>query len=109
MFEQRGDFEIVGEATDALSVLTGVRDGQVDAVVVLASDPHDKEPGMISHLLEEYADLTVLAVLPTGEAFIAQKCTFRRSLHSATPAKLADALREAVETPCEEAGDATRH
>jgi len=105
MFAQHTEFEIVGETNDAMTLLANVREERVDAVVVLTDEPDRQQPGVVSHLLAEYPDLTVLAVLPSGAANIAQRCTLLRTVTAKAPTALASALRDAVKNPCEPPAD----
>jgi DNA-binding NarL/FixJ family response regulator len=93
------DVEVVGEPTDPLGVLVAVRETNADALVLELEQR--EEAGVLSHLLAEFPDLTVLTLLPSGEAFIEQRCAHRWSVDDLSPGGLLEALRRAVRAPCE--------
>ena len=91
-------FEIVARSSQAFDVLLAVRDARADVAVLVADD--DEEPGLVSHLLGEYPDLTVLTFFPEGRAVIAQRCPTRLCVDHPSPRELLRQMRDAVFNPC---------
>ena len=90
--------EIVGHTAESFHVLLAVRDTQAQAVVLLATDA--TEPGLVSHLLGEFPDLTVLTVCPGGRVTVAQQCSVRLQVYDPSPHALIELLRTVIENPC---------
>lgn len=59
------DVEIVGEVVDPADLL--VATGQAEADVVIQRWPSNEMPGICSHLLAAYPDLTVIGLSTEGE------------------------------------------
>ena len=90
-------FEVVREVNRPIELLLAVGSARIDAVVFF--DETDA-PGIRSHLFAEYPGLTVLALHPSGAAYIEECCPTRRMIADRSSAGIARALREAVERPC---------
>jgi DNA-binding NarL/FixJ family response regulator len=97
-------FEIVGHTAESFDALLAVRDTQAQVVVLLAAGA--TEPGLVSHLLGEFPDLTVLTVFPGGRVTVTQQCSVRRQVYDPSPRALIELLRTVVENPCSSAGAA---
>jgi len=92
MIDSQPDMEVVGEVLDPVDLLVAVRDTQADAVILDLED--SKEPGLTSHLLAEYPNLTILGLAANGKtAFIRPR---RQEILDPTGAKILTALREAI-------------
>ena len=99
IIEQEGDMEIVGEVLDPLDLLVAVRETKADAVIVALNN--SEAPGVCSHLLGVYPDLTILGVAPQGNsAFIEQLCPRRREIINPSDESILRALRQAIQSPC---------
>lgn len=99
MIERQEDMEVVGEVSDPLDLLMAVRETEADAVIVALM--HSEGPGLCSHLLAEYPNLTILALVSTGEAaFVEQLCPRRREIVEPSELNVLSALRYAVRAPC---------
>lgn len=96
--DEAPDIEIVGEVHDVLDILMAVKHKQAD--VVVASDSSD-DRGMASHLLAQFPDMTLLLLGAEGGAHIEQRCQHRFTVSNQSGDAIADALRFAVESPCE--------
>jgi DNA-binding NarL/FixJ family response regulator len=69
MIRRQEDIDLVGEVLEPLDVLVAVREMRADAVVLALEEC--EEPGLCSHLLAEYPDLTILGLAPDGKtAFV---------------------------------------
>jgi len=63
------DMEVVDEALDPVEVLVAARETKADAVILATKD--SEEPGLCSHLLVEFPNLTILGLASDGRtAFI---------------------------------------
>lgn len=60
------DVEIVGEVSDPVDLLIAA--GQTQADVVIQCWPSDEMPGICSHLLAAFPDLTVIGIGDEGES-----------------------------------------
>lgn len=95
MIQGQPDMEVVGEVLGPLDVLMAVRDREADAVILALEDY--EEPGLCSHLLAEYPNLTILSVAPNGEtAFIRPR---RREIIDPSEANILNTLRQVIHTP----------
>ena len=92
------DTFVIGCEPHSISVLLAVREAEADAVVLPASDA--KQPGLVSHLLGEFPDLTVITMFPNGEAAVAQRCPVTRIVSSSTRESLLEQIRTHVLSPC---------
>ena len=90
--------EIVGEVCDVLDVLMALKHKRADVIVASTSD---EDRGMTSHVLAQFPDTTLLVLGPDGEAHIDQRCRHRWTSNCQSGKEIADALRLAVENPCE--------
>lgn len=96
MIEAQPDMEVVGEVLDPLDILVAVRDTQADAVILDLEDSEESE--LTSHLLVEYPNLTILGLAANGKtAFLRPR---RHEILEPTGAKIVNALRHAILTPC---------
>ena len=99
LIEREEDMEVVGEVLDPLDLLLAVRETEADAVVMALKG--SEEPGLCSHLLAEYPDLTIVGVASGGEsAFIEQRTPQRQEIPEPSKANILDALRHAVGSSC---------
>ncbi len=69
VLSQDPDIEIIGEATDSVDALMKVGGTQA-AIVVIDLPSSGKDPGLYSHLLEEYPQVKVIAVAQDGSRAI---------------------------------------
>lgn len=90
--------ECVGEVKDALDVLMALKHGQADVIVASTSD---EDRGLTSHVLAQFPDTTLLILGPEGDARIEQRCRCRRIFEGRSGEEIADALRFAIDNPCE--------
>jgi DNA-binding NarL/FixJ family response regulator len=101
LVEEQQDMEIVGDASGPTRILQEV--GRTRAHVVIIAHEGSGEPGLCSHLLACYPDLTILNVSPDmAVAFTQQLCSRRRDLYGVQQEDMVRALREAVRNPCNE-------
>ena len=100
MINRQNDMEVVeDEVLDPLGLLMAVEEKKADAVIVAFED--SEEPGLCSHLLGEYPNLTILGLTSHGKsAFIEQLCPRRREVIDPSEASIVHALRQAVLAPC---------
>jgi hypothetical protein len=101
--EESFGMDTVSARADPIELLLAVRTNAVDAVVLGIES--DDERGILSQLLAEYPDLTVLAVPSSGNAFIEQRCPCRWRIEDTSARGLLCALRSAVMDPCDSGGD----
>ena len=59
----RGGIEVVGQSSDSLDLLCSIGRLRPEAVFLWAADAL-KEPGIVSHLLQEFPHLKVIVVSP---------------------------------------------
>ena len=98
------DMEIVGEPLDPMEVLLSAKRMDVDVVIIPFNDSED--PGLVSHLLAEMPNLTVLmASSTTSVAYVVQLCPQRRELLDTSELNLVRVLRSAVRNPCSPIND----
>lgn len=94
--EHQEDMEVVGEVLDPLGLLMAVRETGADAVILALKGP--EEPGLCSHLLAEYPNLTIIGLAPDSKtAFIRPR---RQEIDDPSEAKILSALRQAIREPC---------
>jgi DNA-binding NarL/FixJ family response regulator len=99
IIERQPDMEIVGEIVDPLHVLLATRETRVEAVIVALRNSEDS--GLISHLLSECPNLTILGLSSQGDdAFIVQMCPQRTEIINPSVANILSALRQAIRSPC---------
>ena len=96
--DEAPDIEFVGEVRDVLDVLMAIKHKEAD-VVVASESPDDR--GMASHLLAHFPDVTLLILGSEGKVHIEQRCRHRWTATNQSASAIADALRYAVEHPCE--------
>ena len=90
--------EVIEGTTDPIGLLVMVGEMRPDAVALTLE--RDDQLGIVSHLLSEYPDLTILA-LHDSAALIVQRCSCQRTVEDTSPRGLISALCDAVENPCE--------
>jgi DNA-binding NarL/FixJ family response regulator len=99
VIERQPDMEIVGETVDPLGLLLAARQTRAEAVIMTLRDSED--PGLISHLLAECPDLTILGLASSGDsAFIVQMCPRRSEIANPSEATILGTLRQAIRSPC---------
>jgi len=92
------DMEVVGEILDPLGVLLAAKATHADVVVLGLRDA--EEPGLVSHLLAECPQVTILGLAPHGDtALIVQLRPWRKEIVDPSAANLMRALRQAVREP----------
>lgn len=95
MIEAQPDMEVVREVLDPVDLLVAVGDTQADAVILDLED--SEEPGLTSHLLAEYPDLTILGLAANAKrVFIRPR---RQEVLDPTAAKILNGLRYGIRTP----------
>jgi DNA-binding NarL/FixJ family response regulator len=95
------DMEIVGEHLEGLALLLAAKEMKANAVIVALRN--SQEPGLISHLLAEYPNVTVLGLGSQGNiAYIVQMCLWRKEIVDPSEANILSALRHAIQEPCSE-------
>lgn len=98
IIEDEPDMEVVGEVLAPVDLLVAVRETKADAVILAMRG--SEEPGLCSHLLAEYPDLTILGLACEGQkAFVKQLCPRREEIADPTGAKILGALRSAIRGP----------
>ncbi len=96
LIERQEDMEVVGEVLDPLGLLVAVRETEADAVILGVMD--SEEPGLCSHLLAEYPNLTILGLASDGKtAFIRPR---RQEIDDPSEESILGALRHAIRAPC---------
>ncbi|KRT70245.1 MAG: chemotaxis-specific methylesterase, two-component system, chemotaxis family, response regulator CheB [candidate division NC10 bacterium CSP1-5] len=96
IIEAQPDMEVVGEVPDPVELLVAVKDTVADAVILDLED--SEEPGLASHLLAGYPNLTIVGLAPNGKtAFVRPG---RREIVDPTGANILSALRQASMSPC---------
>lgn len=92
MVQRQEDMEVVGVIQDPIGLLVAVREMEADAVILMLED--NEEPGLCSHLLAEYPNLTILGLAADGKtAFLRLP---RRKINLPSEASIVDALRDAI-------------
>lgn len=92
IMESQPDMEMVGEVLNPVDLLVAVRETEADAVILALQD--SEEPGLTSHLLAEYPDLTIVGLASNGNtAFVRPG---RREIADPTGADILTALRHAI-------------
>jgi len=95
MIEALPDMEVVGEVVNPVDLLVAVRETGADALILGLED--SEEPGVTSHLLAEYPDLTILGLAANGKkAFVRPR---RQEILAPTGAKILTAIRHAIQSP----------
>ncbi len=103
MVQRQEDMEVVGEILDPIGLLVAVREREADAVILTLKDY--EEPGLCSHLVAEYPNLTILSLAADGKtAFLRPP---RREIMAPSMDSIVDALRDAIRVKEEE--NSTRH
>lgn len=90
--------ELVGEVDDVFDVLMALKHKQADVVVASTSD---EDRGLTSHVLAQFPDATLLLLGPDGATHIDQRCRHRWTSAGRSGEEIANALRFAIENPCE--------
>ncbi len=88
------DLEIVGATDDAVDLLMQIQQLKAD-VVVLSQLPGGGEPGVCSHLLLEYPNVTVLLLPPNGGYETLCRMVLRKEIWKRVSK---ETLREALKT-----------
>jgi DNA-binding NarL/FixJ family response regulator len=93
ILSQDPDVELVGEVNDPINAL--VEAGETHAtVVVIDLPPTGRDPGLFSHLLEEYPTVKVVAVSEDGNEIVKyERGILRSQVKDASPQGLRDFLR----------------
>ncbi len=94
MIERQEDMEVVGEVLNPLDLFVAVRDTQSNAVVLALKD--SEKPGLRSHLIAEYPDLTIVGLPSEGETAFVERLWW---ILDPSEAKILSALRHAVRPP----------
>ena len=96
ILSQDPEIEIIGEANDPVDAL--LEAGSIRAtVVVIDLPPSGQEPGLYSHLLEEYPHVKVIAVSWDGSQAIKYEKGIRRSqIQDTSPQSLKRLFRSLV-------------
>ncbi len=90
--QRHEDMEVVGEILDPIGLLVAVREREADAVILTLNDY--EEPGLCSHLVAEYPNLTILGLAADGKtAFLRLP---RREIKVPSQQSIVDALRDAI-------------
>ncbi len=88
ILSQDPEIEIIGEADDAVDALLAAGSTQA-AVVVIDLPPSGQEPGLYSHLLEEYPHVKVIAVSWDGsQAIKYERGIIRSQVQDTSPQSL---------------------
>lgn len=97
--EAQPDMEILEIRPSPMQILLTATQVEVDVVVIPLTD--STEPGVMSHLLSELPDVTVLLLSPTADsAYIVQRCPWRREFLDASAANIVSILRRVTREPC---------
>lgn len=89
------DVEIVGEVLDPADLL--IATGQTEAHVVIQCWPSDQMPGVCSHLLAAFPDLTVIGISAEGESnFACRRPIVVNHLSPPGLPSVQNAIREAI-------------
>lgn len=93
VIERQPDMEVVGEFLDPVDLLLKVR--ELDANIVLLNLPDsDEDPGICSHLLEEYPSLWIIAVSPARDvAYLYRKVEAKETIPGASESEIIAAIR----------------
>ena len=103
LVQRQEDMEVVGEVLDPIGLLVAVREREADAVILTLKDY--EEPGLCSHLVAEYPNLTILSLAADGKiAFLRPP---RRGIKVPSEQSIVDALRDAIRTKEDATEDAT--
>ncbi len=96
IFEDQSDMEVVGEVLDPLGLLVAVKEMEADVVILAVKG--SEEPGLCSHLLAEFPNLTIFGLASNGKTAFFRPG--RRKIIDPSEAKILTALRQAVRSPC---------
>jgi DNA-binding NarL/FixJ family response regulator len=92
------DMEVVGEILDPLGVLLAAKATQADVVVLDLRGA--EEPGLVSHLLAECPQVTILGLASHGDtALMVQRRLWRKEIVDPSEVNILRALRHAVREP----------
>jgi DNA-binding NarL/FixJ family response regulator len=92
---EQEDMELVGDCRGPMKILQETGRTKADAVILVQEG--SEEPGLSSHLLAVYPDLTILNVsCDSADASLQQLCSRRVTVPSTDYATLIEALRVAV-------------
>lgn len=93
LLSQEADIELVAETSDAIATLLEIGNSQAD-VAVIDLPPSGEDPGLVSHILEEYPRAKVIAVSGDGERAVKyEKGIIRREIPDASPENLGEVFR----------------
>ena len=95
----QADIEIVGEALEKFELLMMVKETRADAVILSAGE--SDIPGLCSHLLGEYPNLTIVVLGADGKHTVEQLCLCRWGLTDPSIESVLGALRTAIRRPCD--------
>lgn len=92
----QSNMELVGEASDPISLLLTVKDTQAD-VVIMGHEWPGSIPGICTHLLAEYPDLLVLTIpAHSNRAVLYQRRISQDEIPYASPEDLIAAIDKAI-------------
>lgn len=88
--------EIVGETTEPVDLLVAV--GETKANVVMMNWPQSGQiPGICTHLMSAYPDLTVIGLALDGDQnYVCRRPTVVQTLHQSDLASVQDVIRQAL-------------
>ncbi len=94
MIQSLPDVEVVGGMVNPVDLLIAVRETNADALILDLEN--SEEPGVISHLIAEYPELTIVALAKNGKkAFVRPP---RQEILFPTRTKIVAAIRHAIES-----------
>ena len=96
LIDTQKDMEVVGELLGQVNVLMDIRKIKADAVILALQDY--EEPGLYSHLVAEYPNLTILGLAPDGRTALIRPR--RQEIVHPSGANILSTLRHAVRAPC---------
>ncbi|MFQ5847554.1 MAG: hypothetical protein ACE5IQ_07780 [Candidatus Methylomirabilales bacterium] len=99
IIEHQEDMEVVCEVLEPLELLVAVSEREADAVILDLEDY--EEPPLFTHLLAEYPNLTILGLAPDGKTALLRPR--RQEIADPSETKILDALRHAIQSPCNSA------
>ena len=93
LIERELDIEVELVEPDPVEILAAVESTAAEVVVITLADP-DEDPGLASHLLNEYPDLLVIAISPAEErAFMYRQIVTKEDLAPVSETRLLAAIR----------------
>ena len=93
----QADIEIVGEALEKFELLMMVKETRADTVILSAGE--SDIPGLCSHLLGEYPNLTIVVLGADGKHMVEQLCLCRWELADPSIESVLRGLRTAIRRP----------